>query len=157
MDRTEYSAIKRQQYFKNEYRPILLCIDAYEEKTLIGRLYHPYFKSARYFNNVMQLLLIVENLFDKMDFPQPFEAIRTFWKHPLTDEIGCQTEETEISTPPQGKLANFQLKVIFRQNASWQGSLTWLEQNKEESFRSVLELLLLLNEALTSDVKAKVD
>ena len=152
MDRTEYTAIKRQQFIKNEYRSILLCIDSYENKNLMGRLYHPYIKGVRGFSNVMQLLLIAEGLFDIMDFPQPFETIRRFWKHPMTNEFECQTEnESEIMTPPPGKLANFQLRVVFRQNASWQGSLAWLDQNKEESFRSVLELLMLLNEALSCE------
>ena len=40
------------------------------------------------------------------------------------------------------------MKVIFRQNASWQGTVLWLEANREESFRSVLEFALLLNSAL---------
>ena len=39
------------------------------------------------------------------------------------------------------------MRVIFRQNASWQGSVTWLEEEKEENFRSVLELVLLMHSA----------
>ena len=40
------------------------------------------------------------------------------------------------------------MKVIFRQTASWQCTVLWLEANREESFRSVLEFALLLNSAL---------
>ena len=155
MDKMEYAAIKKQQFIKNEYRSILLCIDSYEDKNIVGRLYHPYIKGVRHFSNIMQLLLIAEGLFDIMDFPQPFETIRRFWKHPMSNESECHTEnELEPTSPPSGKLANFQLKVVFRQNASWQGSLAWLDQNKEESFRSVLELLMLLNEALSCEPTA---
>jgi hypothetical protein len=45
------------------------------------------------------------------------------------------------------------VRVLFRQNASWQGSLTWLEEGKEESFRSVLELLLLMHSALDPETR----
>ena len=43
------------------------------------------------------------------------------------------------------------VRVIFRQNASWQGSVSWLEGRRDESFRSVLELLMLLNSALEQE------
>ena len=39
--------------------------------------------------------------------------------------------------------------LVKMQDASWQGSVTWLEQGQEESFRSVLELILLLDSALS--------
>jgi len=42
------------------------------------------------------------------------------------------------------------VKVLFRQNASWQGSIAWLEGKREESFRSVLELLLLIDSAVSA-------
>ena len=53
----------------------------------------------------------------------------------------------------QGRAATFALRVLFRQNASWQGSVSWMEGNREESFRSVLELLFLMNSALESKKK----
>ena len=48
-----------------------------------------------------------------------------------------------------GRRATFAVRVLFRQNATWQGSVTWMEKNQEESFRSVLELLLLMNSAVS--------
>ena len=48
-----------------------------------------------------------------------------------------------------GKLATFALRILFRQNASWQGSVTWLEGGQEQSFRSVLELVMLFSNALS--------
>ncbi len=42
----------------------------------------------------------------------------------------------------------FLVRVIFRQNASWQGTVQWLEGKKTQHFRSLLELTLLLQEAL---------
>lgn len=44
--------------------------------------------------------------------------------------------------------STFMVQVIFQQNASWQGQVKWLEGEKEQSFRSVLELVSLMQEAM---------
>ena len=49
--------------------------------------------------------------------------------------------------PHNGDVATFAVRVLFRQNASWQGSILWVEGDREESFRSVLELIFLLDSA----------
>ena len=48
-----------------------------------------------------------------------------------------------------GALTTFAIRILFQQNASWQGSLTWLKENKEWRFRSTLELILLMDSILT--------
>ena len=40
------------------------------------------------------------------------------------------------------------MRILFRQNASWQGELLWMEKNARQSFRSVLELITLMDSAL---------
>ena len=40
------------------------------------------------------------------------------------------------------------VRILFRQNASWQGTVLWSEGSQEERFRSALELALLLDSAL---------
>jgi hypothetical protein len=42
----------------------------------------------------------------------------------------------------------FIIKILDRQNASWQGSVTWVEEGKTQNFRSALELLKLIDGAL---------
>jgi hypothetical protein len=44
-----------------------------------------------------------------------------------------------------GDLATLRMRVMFRQNASWQGTLRWMEEGMEENFQSVLELLMLID------------
>ena len=48
----------------------------------------------------------------------------------------------------KGERATFELQILFRQHTSWQGVLFWKEQHREQSFRSVLELILLMDSAL---------
>ena len=44
----------------------------------------------------------------------------------------------------KGEIATFLVTVLFQQNASWQGTILWVEGKKSEDFRSVLELLKLI-------------
>jgi hypothetical protein len=127
----------------NEYRTTIVCVDDYTEEILSGRLYNPYFHEVESFHGVMSFLLKMEDLLDRMHLPQSFTSARSF---------GSQTEaEADRETADaarDGKCATFAVRVRFRQNASWQGSVTWLDKNREESFRSALELLLLIHSAL---------
>lgn len=136
----------QNRMWANAYRTTVVCVDAYDEGVPKGRLYNPYLPDGESFRNLMDFLLKMEALLDGMNFPQPFEQVRVF----------SRKTASSASSPPkvekhEGKRATFALRVLFRQNASWQGSVTWLEGGQEESFRSVLELLMLMNSALTEE------
>ena len=49
----------------------------------------------------------------------------------------------------------FVVKIMNQQNATWQGSVTWMEEQKEQKFRSALELLKLISEALEDNSVAE--
>ena len=44
---------------------------------------------------------------------------------------------------------------MFRQNASWQGNVTWVEKGIEESFRSALELIMLMDSSFAKESRAE--
>jgi len=125
-------------------RTMILCIDSYTGGVPCGRFYNRYREEAQNFRSLIQMLILMEKKLDEEDFPQAYEKIRTFG--PL-----CTAEHTEEKTPfaRRGKLASFSIRLLFRQNASWQGSIRWLEGNEEKSFRSVLEMVFLLDSALS--------
>ena len=43
---------------------------------------------------------------------------------------------------------SFLIRVTFCQNASYQGEITWLEGKRTQQFRSALELISLIGEAV---------
>lgn len=45
----------------------------------------------------------------------------------------------------------FVVKIINRQNATWQGSVTWVEEQKTQQFRSALELLKLIDSVMGAE------
>ena len=56
-------------------------------------------------------------------------------------------EGTDMSNR-QKKTETFIIKVMDQQNATWQGSVTWVDEQREQYFRSTLELLKLIDGAL---------
>ena len=129
----------------NEYRSTIVCIDSYEKGILTGRFFNPYLDTGQTFESLTQFLCRMEQALDTMNFPQAYTATRTFADPPR-----------EIISQPKaefrkGQAATFVVKVLFRQNASWQGSVLWQEGGKEQSFRSVLELIFLMDRALNQD------
>lgn len=127
----------------NEYRLMRICVDKYENRVPVGRLYNPFCPEGMQFTSLMELILEMENLQDEMQFPQPFTSRRSFSEAP-TVRLGV----VGTSSQEMGRCATFQVRILFRQNASWQGSVLWIENQVEESFRSVLELILLMDSAL---------
>jgi hypothetical protein len=51
----------------------------------------------------------------------------------------------------------FIVKVDHCENETWQGRVTWAEENKSEHFRSALELIKLIDDALRSRLATKQD
>ena len=130
------------------YRSTTVCIDSYEDAVPVGRFYNPYLKDGRTFQSLSQFLIEMERALDIMSFPKSFTTPRSFAPPPV--HITGPPEEQ----PRRGKTATFTLKVLFRQNASWQGTVTWLEGRREQNFRSVLELILLMDSAIQEQEQA---
>lgn len=124
------------------YNTTIVCIESYENGVPIGRYYNPYLPGGQAFQSMTQFLLEMEKTLDIMVFPKAFTVTRTF--APVPEYEGGPS----VPEYNPGKLATFALRILFRQNASWQGSVTWLEGRQEQSFRSVLELIFLLDNAL---------
>ncbi|MDL2237945.1 hypothetical protein LJC56_08985 [Christensenellaceae bacterium OttesenSCG-928-K19] len=47
--------------------------------------------------------------------------------------------------------ATFLVQIVSQQHATWQGTVKWLEENKEIPFRSELELLRLMDSAIEKE------
>ena len=54
------------------------------------------------------------------------------------------------------KKATFTIQVQFTKNDTWQGVISWLEKEKTQAFRSELEMLKLMSEAVNNKDEEKV-
>ena len=85
----------------------------------------------------------MESLLEERGLPQSYNKLRSFGQIPDRKEA-----EGNPVGPRIGNLDTFELKILFRQHASWQGTILWKEGRQEQSFRSVLELIHLMDSAL---------
>ena len=131
-----------QQIWTNPSRVNLVCVDSYDEGVLKGRFYNAEGEGES-FSSLSQFLLKMEELLDRVQMPQSYTEPRTF-----SSFLQPEDEPQTISAIRKGNRATFELKVIFRQHTSWQGVILWRERKMEYSFRSVLELVFLMDSAL---------
>ena len=55
------------------------------------------------------------------------------------------------------KKGTFIVKVDYCENETWQGRVTWAEENKTEHFRSALELIKLIDGATHVQLSLRLD
>ena len=130
-----------------------ICVDEIAQEEMKGRLYHCYKKEATNFKNVVELLDEMEKLYDKLHFPEASTKSRSFLKEkaPQQRETIPKVVEPKIVLEQKGTKGTFLVCVQYRQNATWQGSVLWAETKQEQYFRSALELLKLIDSAVTED------
>ena len=125
-------------------RTTMICVDSYKQSIMAGRYYnYGQEGEGHQFCGLMQLLADMEQILDSANFPQSFTAVRSF-----ADAAEAKQADAAESAAQKGRCATFEVKILFRQHTSWQGSVKWLEKNSEQPFRSALELIFLMNSAL---------
>ena len=128
---------------------IRICVDAVGSGTFRGRLYHRYAPTPILFAGAEQLLLAAESLFDTWNYPQPGLLARSFSPRPAKrGNTRMDRQPIERLSEHAGGRATFTVQVTYRQNATWQGTICWKEKRGQVSFRSFLEMLLLMQEAV---------
>ena len=132
---------------------INICVDEKNNGEFSGRLYHCYGKEAEPFHNVVELLRKVEDLFDRICFPQASTKTRCFRE---AESIGHRivrpeklVEQTKV-IEYRGNLGSFVTCVQFRQNSTWQGEVFWMEKGAKRRFANTLDFIKTLDSALAT-------
>ena len=130
-----------------EMRASIIKVVSYEQKNMKGLLVNPYFGREVYFENLTQLIFLIEGMLDDLNCPQKGMENRNFRK----EETPPPKAVEAAPVPEVGPVvASFKLNILFRQNASWQGSIVWMEKAMESQFRSLLELIMLMDGVLSA-------
>lgn len=128
---------------------ISVCVDTSDYGEFSGRLYQCYEEEPWRYKNVVQLLRLMDNLYDIISYPQASTESRSFVKkekEPL-QKLQKRVPQDEI-LKQKGKVATFVIYVQYRQNATWQGEVIWSERELKQHFNSALELIKLIDSAL---------
>ena len=106
------------------------------------------------FASFAELVVLLEQQFDCHHLPQADFDFRRFGSgHKKQAPPSASPREAKVYlehtiSNKSSVMAHFILHVLYRQHGSWQGQIAWSEKSQIENFRSVVELLALMNSAL---------
>ncbi len=146
---------------------VVVCIDHYLGYDMNGHFYHGYSTEPVHFNDGAELLRKLENLFDILNFPYAATNERSFdddkkaargrkarkVERPYEVRRTNNSEREKVMSDKDilnkhGDVGTFIVRVQQRQNSSWQGRITWVDEDKTVYFRSVFEMMKLIDAAL---------
>lgn len=148
---------KRHAFIPNTVTKTLICVDERTDCDFSGMIYNPFMPHPVPYKNAKGMIIILEDFFNDIDFPQAYFEDRFFLPNKAEPEEKLPKPverfgEDHLLETQHGKLATFIVEVRFRQSASWQGDFLWVEEQKNRSFRSTLELLMCLDKVVNHGV-----
>lgn len=117
-------------FFPCQTNEAILLVTSYHNGQMQGWLTHPRLDSPIEIQSVPQFLFSLDEFLLREDKNISYHAF---------DPNGLEN---------LSGIATLRIRVLFQENHSWQGLLVWEDQRKEASFRSVWELIQLLDEIL---------
>ncbi|MGI6161634.1 MAG: hypothetical protein ACOYJD_06350 [Christensenellales bacterium] len=130
------------------YKEFLLYVEWRPGDEIRGYIRHVATETMRRFESSLGLIKEIESIINRYEMPkQTFQERK--WSEGIkhageADIMKAVSERDDISM----KSPEFLITVQFRYNSSWQGSIKWLNSKKERRFRSALELIKLIDEAV---------
>ncbi len=130
---------------------IVLAVDDKDIRGIQGRVYHAYSEEAIPIACFEEVIRIAENLFNDLGYPQMTTNDREFggssYSYRKKEEM-VKVMDDKTLLEQQGDLGTFIIRVQHRQHSSWQGKVTWIEENETVNFRSALELMKMIDHVL---------
>lgn len=141
--------------YGEEPRTTCIYIDCYDNGNLAGRFFNLYEGVIHTFSSLIDMLEKMDTMLNDIGYPPSFNSFRSFGRI-SNEEPEPQEDHIQAGRYIEpGKVASFTVKVLFRQNNSWQGIVRCREKRKEIPFRSVLELLFLMDSACRAKSSGK--
>ena len=143
--------MSKTQWYIGIPNGVVLCIDKVEQHRWQGEFYHAYSETGVRVESIEELIFGLEEFYNGLNFPHPGTNLRSF--NPEKTDIIQYKERKRVMQDDKllskhGDLGTFIIRVQHRQNSSWQGRLTWMDQDKTVYFRSIWEMMQLIESAL---------
>ncbi len=145
---------------------VIVCLNSVKEG-ISGQLWHSYSRDPVEFTDEFQALVKMEELFNELKFPFPGNNERSFTEPAERGRTAARKKRGQAAAAGKdldqklekvmrdeellsmhGDLGTFIIRVQHRQNSSWQGRITWVEKDKTLNFRSVWEMVKLIDNAM---------
>ena len=141
-------------YFFHARNLVCVCVDSVDERHAGGRIFTNYSgDDPMDFFDLGGLVIDLDSFYDSINFPQASVKLRSFPSknqtyNPWNEVVGMSEIKDINIAEHRGQVATFLVQVQYRQNATWQGTLMWVEKNQKRNFRSALELIKLMDDTL---------
>lgn len=125
---------------------IIVRLDTLSAADCSGRLYVPYLEKGAVFSSFMDMIAIMDRVFDVLAYPaspSPYRGVPG--KKPKRGAPSADAWDDNVLTEEDGGNL-FVVHVLFRQNADWQGKLRRAGEREETRFNSTLEMLRFFEE-----------
>lgn len=133
----------------------VVCI--HSSNPFSGEIYHLYSEEPIKIRSSYQICVEIDKLCDEIGYPARNVNMRSFREQAETPRKNYREANRVMSfdnlTEKSGDQGTFMVHVQYRQNATWQGQITWMEKKETQNFRSALELLKLIDSALETDAE----
>ena len=127
------------------FNMIHVCIDDYNGYQIGGRAYNNTIESPILFSDIQDLILKMDDIFNRNGNPQSSQVKRTF--QGKTPTYGYQNKPKVLNDFEQflkihGKILDIDVVVKSRGKSTWQGSV--LYQNEEIQFQTLLDFIKII-------------
>ena len=133
---------------------LFVYVDSYTGHDFGGKLYVYNGAEEIDFDNALDMIKKATEAFDRISFPQAVFQGRSFDESldvRKNEVMRYSKMEQQSGVAEHEKKATFIIHVKFRQNSTWQGEIKWVNQNKVQYFRSSLEMVKLMDQAVASE------
>ena len=122
-----------------------VCVD----RTGGGEFYSMRVARPVRFTDLGDLLIQVERVLERSDYPQAFQRMRRFQGSGAGGDEELEEPMTwEQVAAAKGTRATFELLVKSRRRSTWQGLVQWDGEAEQSGFATSLEFLRLVEEKL---------
>ena len=129
----------------HSYSPIVVRVDSYDDGIVTGQFWSVQNQNDRCtFSNMTQLILGIDSMIDDA-------AVNA--DNAMPSPYGLPMPQTIYRAGPFPR--TLLIKIFFRQHSSWQGSVTDLKDGTVRNFKSVLEIMGILDSALDESYSAE--
>lgn len=146
------------KFIYNEKKSCYVMIDYYRDRNPVGKIYNSALGCCHDFFSLTSLIkLIDEVILSETERNDMFQ--RRF-----VEELEDEPEWDQQTYPfnfdlkeSRGHLATFKIDILFTQRKSWQGVIKWIENDSELCFRSVYELIQLIDNVVYGNQKIRMN
>jgi hypothetical protein len=142
--------IGEQKRYTAQYNQLMVYVTQTQQGDFRGVIHHPGLELTWTFDNFIHLVQRGERAFNALNYPSPAYRLRDLTnskKSRRREELDLKEDAISFVPEPEEQ-PTFIIKVLYRQNACWQGSIQWVEKGVKKNFRSTLELLKLMDQAV---------